>query len=330
MIANPPIFSCVRFARRLPQAIALVCMAVFALCARSAQSEPEAAPGDRATLRVMTFNVRYASWRKPNAWPARRPAVSELILAERPDLIGTQEGVDRQLGEMADDLPEYAWLGEGRNGGREGEFMAVFYRTDRLALVDQGHFWLSDTPEVKGSKSWGNTLPRMATWARFRDLTDEREFYLLNTHFDHKSQTSRERSAELIVDRVQSMTPRLPVIVTGDFNAVQTSQVHKTLTARAESDETDVRANRIELTDVWEIAERHEGEGDGVSTFHGWDEPDDKNRRIDWILTSPQWSVAGARVVLFRKGEQWPSDHFPVVADLTLNDATATGRRPGD
>ncbi len=327
--AHLPRFALGRIARRLPQAIALAWLVFFAICTRGAQSGPEAAPGDSApqptaALRVMTFNVRYASSKPPNDWPARRSGVSELILAERPDLIGTQEGVIGQLRDMAEDLPDYAWIGEGRNGGHIGEFMAVFYRTERLALVEQGHFWLSDTPDVKGSKSWGNTLPRMATWARFRDLTNAAEFYLLNTHFDHQSQTSRERSADMVRARAKSMQQRLPVIVTGDFNAVQTSKVHETLTAMAVGKNPYI----FDLKDVWEFAPIREG--DGISTFHGWGEPDDKGRRIDWILTSPRWSVAGARVVQFRDGEQWPSDHFPVVADVILNDASATDRGAGD
>lgn len=114
-------------------------------------------------LKVMTFNLRYASPSPPNSWAQRHPVVSECLRLTSPDVIGTQEGLYSQLKDIAMDQPEYDWIGMGRDGGNRGEFMAVFYRKERLEPMAFDHFWLSDTPEVIGSRTWGPTLARMVT-----------------------------------------------------------------------------------------------------------------------------------------------------------------------
>src|SRR6478736_2315125 len=123
-------------------------------------------------LCVMTYNLRYASATPPNAWPDRRPLMRELITNVTPDVIGTQEGLHAQLQDLASDLPDYNWVGVGRDDGKtKGEFMAVFYRRARLEALTTNHFWLSDTPGLPGSTSWGNKNRRMVTWLKFRDRT---------------------------------------------------------------------------------------------------------------------------------------------------------------
>ena len=117
--------------------LSLVCLycagALFALAATGRAAEP---------LVVMTYNLRYASARPPNAWPDRRPLMRDSIRELSPDLIGTQEGVYHQLKELHFDLPEYDWIGLGRDGGSRGEFMAIFYRPERLEPLEFDHFWL--------------------------------------------------------------------------------------------------------------------------------------------------------------------------------------------
>ncbi len=162
--------------------------------AQEAAAKPGEAAGGAAAkatrageLNVMTFNLRFASNKAPNAWPARREAMRDQIRAADPDVFGTQEGVYAQLKDVEADLAgDYAWIGLGRDGGSKGEFMAVFYRRNRLEPVAYDHFWLSDTPNVIGSTTWGNTNRRMVTWVRFKDLADGRECYFWNTHLDHQ------------------------------------------------------------------------------------------------------------------------------------------------
>lgn len=144
-------------------------------------------------FKVMTYNLKYASPNPPNAWLQRRPVMVELIRQQAPDVIGTQEGLYQQLKDLASDLSEYAWIGLGRDGGSRGEFMAVFYRHDRLEPVEFDHFWLSDTPEAIGSTTWGNKTRRMATWVKFHDRQIDKPFYFFNTHFDNQVEVARQK-----------------------------------------------------------------------------------------------------------------------------------------
>lgn len=256
-------------------------------------------------LNVMSYNLRFAGFTPPNAWPDRRPLMKELLRKSSPDIIGTQEGVYSQLKDIASDLPKYDWLGLGRNGGSRGEFMAIFYRKDRFEPLEFDHFWLSDTPEVIGSMTWGPTLPRMATWAKFRDLKTKQEFYFVNTHFDHKVQEAREKSAELIRKRVAAFDPALPILLTGDFNAqAQENKAYKILVADHY------------FADTWDTAKRR---SDAITgTYNGFKELQPKGHRIDWILTRGDVAVESFEIVTFSKDGLFPSDHCPIVAKLTL------------
>lgn len=262
-------------------------------------------PGQgEGTLRVMTYNIRFASPNPPNAWPARRPLMRECILGATPDIIGTQEGLYSQLKDLAADLPDYQWIGLGRDGGSKGEFMAVFYRKSRLDPLAFDHFWLSDTPEVVGSSTWGNSNRRMVTWIRFLDRQTKKEFFVFNTHFDHEIQAAREKSAALVRERVEKLGTALPVILTGDFNAGYENKTHQMLV------EGDF------FRDTWDLAKEHVGEG--LGTFNGFREIPKNNTRIDWILVRGQAEVLREEIVTFSRDNQFPSDHCPLLATLRL------------
>ncbi|WP_225842017.1 endonuclease/exonuclease/phosphatase family protein [Streptomyces albus] len=266
---------------------------------------PQPDPPDDGALRVMTFNLRYASDTPPHSWPERRPVTRALLRRARPHLLGTQEGLYGQLGDIADDLgrSRYDWIGTGRAGGSQDEFMAVFFDVRRLRPLAYDHFWLSDQPKLIGSATWGNTVIRMVTWIRFRDLVTGRELYHLNTHLDHRSQPSRERSAALITERLAGLEAGLPRLVTGDFNVpAHRNPVHDAMLAGG-------------LTDTWDTAE---SQGTLYGTFHGYREPVPDGDRIDWILVSPGVRVRRTEINTFQLDGQYPSDHFPVEAVLEV------------
>lgn len=267
-----------------------------------ADTPTNAAP---AALTVMTYNLRFASTNPPNAWPTRRPLMRELIQQLAPDVLGTQEGVYSQLKDLATDLPEFAWIGLGREGGSRGEFMAVFYRPARLEPLAYDHFWLSDTPEVMNSATWGNTYRRMVTWVKFHDRATGAEFFVFNTHFDHQVQAAREQSAELVRKRVAALNPSLPVLLIGDFNAAaETNKAYQILTVENF------------FTDAWLTAlEKH---GEGVGTFNDFKAAEPNGPRIDWILTRGAVTVERAEMSTFGRAGQFPSDHFPVLVKLRL------------
>lgn len=262
-----------------------------------------ARPGDRR-LHVMTFNLRFASTSEPGSWAVRRPVMRALLRREAPHVLGTQEGLYQQLRDIDRDLgPHYDWIGTGREGGSHDESVAVFYDTRRLAPVEHDTFWLSDTPRVIGSNTWGAALPRIATWVRFRDLGGGgREFHVLNTHLDHASQYAREHAAALIAGRITELGS-LPLVMTGDFNAAaHRNAVHDILLSAG-------------LADTWDTA----GERSPLyGTFHGYRPLVPDGDRIDWILATPGVTVHRASVDTFSRGGQFPSDHLPVQADLSL------------
>jgi endonuclease/exonuclease/phosphatase family metal-dependent hydrolase len=272
------------------------CLAAWLLAAVPALAEP---------LRVMTFNVRLLTDSDgANKWDARRDLVAEMLRAEDPDVIGTQELFKRQGDEIVERLPQYVWFGEGRRGGDDDEHMGVFYRKDRLRVRESGNFWLSDTPEVAGSRTWGNLFPRMVTWARLERIADGATFTLYNTHFPYRDSDEpvRIRCAELIRSRLAKLPPNERVILIGDFNTTPESQAHATFTSL--------------LTDAWMAADKRSGPEGTFHNFTGKPE-----RRIDWILfrgLKADW----IKTVTTQRDGRYPSDHFPVVAELELSSGT--------
>jgi len=271
-------------------------------CGARAAEAPGTTP---LALCVMSFNLRYASPTPPNAWPQRRPVMRACIEKMQPDLIGTQEGLFAQLKDLAADLAAYEWIGLGREGGSHGEFMAIFYRKERFEPLEFDHFWLSDTPNVIASASWGNSNRRMVTWVKFRDRPAKREFYFWNTHLDHQVQLAREKSAALIRQRVEALPGTLPVLLVGDFNA----------TAGA-NPAYDILVGEGGFTDTWTIA--RERRNQNINSFHSFRGPQPGGQRIDWILARGPVTVEAMEIVTFEQDGQYPSDHFPVVAWLKL------------
>ncbi len=252
-------------------------------------------------IRAVSFNLKFAEYEPPNSWHERRPVVREWRRRYDPDIVGTQEGVYRQLRDMAADMPEYEWIGTGRSGGSRGEFMAVFFKRDRFEPLEFDHYWLSDTPNVVGSSSWGNSVKRMVTWIRFMDKAADREFYVVNTHFDHVVEKARVLSAELVASRCAELNSNLPVVLLGDFNAAaERSRPYAILTEKAGFRDAALESG----VDIPNIA-----------TYHGWRGPRE-GARIDWILLRGGLEAVSYETHLFEMDGQYPSDHFPIAAEL--------------
>ncbi|MGW3938805.1 endonuclease/exonuclease/phosphatase family protein [Streptomyces phaeochromogenes] len=297
-----------RVTRRLGLKTALAAAVTLPLSSTALSTSPASAANRISRsrrLEVMSFNLRYASTAEPNSWAVRRPVMRELLRQEQPHVMGVQEGLYQQVRDIEADLgPHYDWIGTGRAGGSRDEFMAVYYDTRRLAPVEYDHFWLSDTPNVIGSNTWGGGSIRMVTWVRFRDLGDgERQFYFLNTHLDNASQNARARAASLIAARIAGLDRTLPLLVTGDFNiAAHKNPVYDTMLAAGLTDTWDTAAQRSKL----------------YATFHGYQPLTPDGDRIDWILATPGVTAHRASINTFSAHGQFPSDHLPVQASLTL------------
>lgn len=259
--------------------------------------------GDTA-LRVMTFNVRLPVPQDgDNAWERRQAVFIETIADAQPDIIGMQELYQRQADHVIEHLPDYAWFGIDRRGGHGDEHVGIFYRRDRFTLLDSGDFWLSETPEVAGSITWGNLFPRHVSWGLFEDRAAGRRFHVLNTHFPYRAEDGEARlnAARLIAAWIARLPADAPVVLVGDFNVTPDGPVHALLSGG--------------LADVRTAAPAIRGP-DG--TFHNFTGTAD--RRIDWILVRG-FRPQSARTVTTHRDGRYPSDHFPVLADLAFGPA---------
>lgn len=256
-------------------------------------------------IKVMSFNIRFGTANDgDNRWENRKDLVIKTIQDYSPDLLGTQETLKFQAEVLKQNLKGYTSFGRSREQDpKKGEQCTVFFRTSRFELVDKGQFWLSETPEETGSKSWDSSLPRIATWLKLRDKTDGKEFYFLNTHFDHRGKTARWESAKLISRKTQAFAA--PCIVTGDFNCGEASKPYLAL----------LKNEKFKLIDSYRKAHPTRAKAEG--TFNGF-RGTDSGARIDWVLHTPEFSTYSAKINKSNQQGRYPSDHFPVTAVLQL------------
>lgn len=254
---------------------------------------------------VMSFNIRYATANDgENRWEARREMLFGLVREQNADVVGLQEALASQLDEIAAAVPAYGVLGVGRDdAARKGEYAAILYRRDRFHVAQSGTFWFSDTPEAVASKTWGNRITRICTWARLIDR-DGTAFWIYNVHLDHESQPSREKSAALLRQRIDARPfAAEPVIVTGDFNVGESNPALGAITAGGAF---------VDSFRVLYPAERVAG------TFTGFAFGKIGGDKIDYIFVQPSARVLAASIVRTSRDGRYPSDHFPVTARVQL------------
>jgi len=278
--------------------------------------QPEKYEGDGIQIKLMTYNLKFASPTYQPSWEIRRDMQIDLIRKYNPDIIGTQEGLKDQVDYLADHLPEYVVVGEGRQGGDDDEHMAIFIKKDKFRLRELQSFQLSETPEIIGSGPEVN--PRMVTWVRLAMINrmgvDEeslypedyrghwentQEFYLFNTHYfnggsqgvarQNASKLIKERIAEL--DRFGEWTDERPVFLMGDFNCKPGSAPYKELTGDAETGTTGLMLD--------------------TSKDHN---------DIDWILYRGSVNVLHYEEVDYNVKGVYPSDHKPIYVELEIVD----------
>jgi endonuclease/exonuclease/phosphatase family metal-dependent hydrolase len=262
------------------------------------------------SLQVMTFNIRYNNPRDSiNAWPNRIDKVSSQILYHQPQLLGVQEALWGQIQDLRQALPQYKFVGVGRDDGdKKGEFSAIFYDTTRMQLLDNKTFWLSETPEVVGSKGWDAAICRIVTYARFRDRKTRKEFYHFNTHFDHIGQEARRQSAKLLLQRVNQISGNMPAVITGDFNAKPDDEPIRIIV-----DEK----NPMHLKDSKALSKTpHYGPH---STFNSFKAHETGDQPIDYIFLKGKWDVWQHACLTQTWMGLFASDHFAQITKLTFS-----------
>ncbi len=256
-------------------------------------------------ITVMSYNIRLnVASDGPNAWPNRKDWVNHLLRFYEADIFGVQEALHQQMLDLSR-MSEFAYSGKGRDDGQTaGEYSAIFYKTARFTKLDEGTFWLSDTPE-QPSYGWGAQIRRVCSWVKLKDRHTKKTFFVFNTHFDHQSVPARENSAKLITQRVQSIAGNTPVILTGDLNTGPSTPPVQTLLQSF----TDTR--KASVLPAYGIED----------TFTGFNYQDKQNGdRIDYILFKGNFTVLKQGTLTdFNAEQRFPSDHFPVLAKMRLN-----------
>ena len=246
------------------------------------------------SVKVMTFNIRFDNPRDSiNAWTNRASQVCNFIINEKPDILGMQEVLLSQFELLDSVLTEYSSVGVGRDdGAKGGEMNPLFFRKDRFDMVRTITFWLSETPEVPGTKEWGASLPRIVTWAELVDKISKEHFFWFNTHFAHDSDSARIMSSKLLLAEVGRIAEGFPFIITGDFNMLPTSSGYSILTGPDESVPL--------LKDSYLISVKPPT--GPLSTFNGFtDKPE--TRRIDYVFVRNGMKVTGTQNS-YKKGKR--------------------------
>ena len=266
-------------------------------------------------LRVMSFNIRFGKAEDgPNHWRHRKEFVLQTVRDFDPDILGTQEMMLLQATFFRERLTVYEFHGTSRiPSDKEEERCAVFYRKARFESLESGHFWLSASPDVPGSKSWDAMFPRMVSWVKLSERSQpEKLLYVFNTHFDHVGKEARIQAAAVLRDRISRIADGSPTIIMGDFNSDEGSLPHRILLAQTDT---------LGLTDSFQ-ASHPKADRKSSATTSRWN-GNRSGRRIDWILASPHWNVDKAGIDYRNFEGRYPSDHYPVTATLSLNESTA-------
>jgi endonuclease/exonuclease/phosphatase family metal-dependent hydrolase len=255
-------------------------------------------------LKVMTYNIRLDfEGDSLDNWQHRKSDMISFIQAQNPDFVGVQEALFHQMQFLDEQLKNYKYIGVGRtDGATDGEFSAIFYKTDSWTVIEDSTFWLSKTPAVP-SKGGDAGFPRICTFGKFEHKSGA-VISLFNTHFDHVGKKARKKSVKIIKSRLAPVAKNHPVLLIGDFNVVPSSTVYAKLTAFMK----DSRAGVLEV---------HEA---SVGTFNGFKSEGPFENRIDYIfvknenITVKKYQV---EMPLTQSGRQL-SDHFPVIVEIEI------------
>ncbi|MBI3125322.1 MAG: endonuclease/exonuclease/phosphatase family protein [Ignavibacteriales bacterium] len=252
-------------------------------------------------IKVMTFNIRLGIVDDgENSWKHRSENLFQTIEKFNPELLGLQEAFLFQIDEILKHFPDLALVGVGRDDGKQGgEYSCILYNKTRFKVDTTETFWFSDTPNIPGSKHWGNNITRICTWAKFTDSKTKNKFYYYNVHLDHESQPSREKSTELLLAKMNKQKEKLPIILTGDFNCGDDNPAILTI----------LKGGLVDSYRALHKKTANEG------TFHAFKGGTD-GEKIDFIFTSNHLKTKKAEIIRDSHNGKFPSDHFPVIAVL--------------
>lgn len=251
---------------------------------------------------VMSYNIRYNNSNDgENAWPNRVSGICQMLAQENPDIIGFQEVLHDQQVQLESCLNDYSSWSVGRDDGKTaGEAVPIFYKSNRFDKVLGGHFWLSNTPEIPGSKDWDAALTRMVSWLALKDKSTGKLCYVFNTHFDHIGQVARAESARIIERKIKEIAGRNPVVLLGDLNTEPNEAPYQILHS--------IHSEFTLLDAAGLVSE---------PTFCGFETANTNCKRIDYIFHSIHFTSSRFQVIKTKRNEHfYLSDHLAVKAFL--------------
>lgn len=261
-------------------------------------------------VKAMTYNIRANTILDGvNSWYFRKDAVFDILADNAADVIGLQEVRYSQLLQLKKALPQYLCYIRGRGeSAQSGESCPIFYRKDRFVLLDYGTFWFSDTPDVPGTRDWGNIPPRICSWVHLREKGEATGFYVYNLHLDAFSQNSREKSVRLLAKRVAARRTKDPFIVMGDYNM----ELHNP--AMMFLQKFNYQSPYPKMVDAWLSVHPYRSETSTRQSFKGRV----PGSQIDHIQICENASVLEAKIDSREINGRYGSDHFPVVAKILI------------
>lgn len=256
-------------------------------------------------LTIGSYNVRFDNPKDSgNLWINRAPVVAALIRFHDFDIFGTQEGLKNQLDDIKDALPQYTYYGVGRNDGKEaGERSSIFYKKDEFRLLNKGDFWLSETPDKPGLGWDATCCNRICSWVYLQHKKTGKKFYFFNAHYDHQGVQARKESSKLILKKIHDIAGKEPVIFTGDLNGSHTSDWYQAI------------ANSGSLKDTYNAVKYPYANN---SSFNGFSRTRESKDIIDHIFITKHFTVKKWGLLTDTYHGKYPSDHFPVLAEITL------------
>ena len=275
----------------------LILFVSFSSCKNEQQTKSQ-------NLNIMTYNIRLdVASDGENAWTNRKEFLSSQVLFYSPDILGVQESRPNQMTDLKDALKDYKAIGIGRDGDNKGEYSAIFYNAKKVSVAQENTFWLSETPDTV-SKGWDAAFPRICTYGLFTVLENNQKIWVFNTHLDHVGNEAQLKGMQLILKKIATLnTDDFPVIVMGDFNVEPTSELITNL--------------KQTLNDSKENAKISFGPN---GTFNGFKFNELVTKRIDYVMVSKSSKVEVEKYGVLSSSIdlKYPSDHFPVLVELTL------------
>lgn len=267
-------------------------------------------------IRIMTFNILVDKRKDaPYSWEDRREQIVSLIKYYNPDILCVQEALEHQKSYLAELLPDYEGFGVGRNDGKsDGEQVPIFHRKNMFTLINQGHFWLSETSHAAGSIGWDAKLPRTAVWKHLQLKGSDKHLIIANTHYDHIGKIANANSAQVINNELNSIAPNCSALVCGDFNSSEETPAYKQFLSSGFMDAA-MAASTIKYGLPFTY-HRFMMEQYKTDLIRLQQEHDRIFRAIDHVFYRGEIKIVRYGILPDNQAGVYPSDHFPVLCDL--------------